>query len=153
MRGFVTLLPAGRVTLELHRTEALDPEVLAELKRLAQLGYTIALDDFVMRPDSLGLLEVAHYVKLDVQAFTRDQLSEQVAELEQHKVKLVAAKIEDHHTFDFCKTAGFDYFQGYFFCRPRAVAGNGIPANRLAQMRMMAVLHDPDGLGITLQQG
>ena len=41
MHGFVTLLPAGRVALELHRTEALDPEVLAELRRLGDLGYTI----------------------------------------------------------------------------------------------------------------
>ncbi|HET7428731.1 MAG TPA: hypothetical protein VFJ66_04720, partial [Gaiellales bacterium] len=28
MRGFVTLLPAGRVALELHRNDALDPDVL-----------------------------------------------------------------------------------------------------------------------------
>ena len=97
-----------------------------------------------MRDDSLPLLEVAHYVKLDVQAFTRDQLAEQVAELEPYNVKLIAARIEDHHTFEFCKEIGFDYFQGYFFCRPRTVAGHGIPANRLAQMRMMAVLQDPD---------
>jgi len=143
MRGFVTLLPAGRVTLELRRTEALDPAVLTELRRLAQLGYTIALDDFVMRPDSIGLLEVAHYVKLDVQAFTRDQLTDQVTQLQPHKVKLIAAKIEDHRTFDFCKEVGFDYFQGYFFCQPRTVAGRGIPANRLTQMRLMAVLQDP----------
>ncbi len=149
MRGFVTLLPAGRVTLELHRTEALAPEVLAELKRLAQLGYTIALDDFVMRPDSIGLLEVAHYVKLDVQAFTRDQLAEQVAQLQPHKVKLIASKIEDHLTFGFCKDAGFDYFQGYFFCQPKTIAGRGIPANRLTQMRMLAVLQDP---GCELEQ-
>ena len=144
MRGFVTLLPAGRVALELHRNDALDPDVLAELHRLSELGYTIALDDFVMREDSLPLLEVAHFVKLDVQAFTRDQLAQQVAELEPHKVKLIAAKIEDHLTLDFCKEVGFDYFQGYFFCQPRTVAGRGIPANRLTQMRLMAVLQDPD---------
>jgi c-di-GMP phosphodiesterase len=144
MRGFVTLLPAGRVALELHRTDALDPAVLAELHRLSDLGYTISLDDFVMRDDSLPLLEVAHFVKLDVQAFTRDQLAEQVAALEPHKVKLIAAKIEDHHTFEFCKTAGFEYFQGYFFCQPRTVAGRGIPSNRLTQMKLMAVLQDPE---------
>ena len=101
--------------------------MLAELRRLADLGYTISLDDFVMRPDSLALLEVAHYVKIDVQAFTRDQLADQVAQLETHKVKLIASKIEDHHTFEFCKDAGFDYFQGYFFCQPKTVAGRGIP--------------------------
>ena len=143
MHGLVTLLPAGRVALELHRSDVLDPQVLAELTRLGGLGYTIVLDDFVMRDDSLPLLEVAHYVKLDVRAFTRDELAEQVAELEPYSVKLIAAGIEDHPTLEFCKEAGFDYFQGYFFCRPSADAGHGIPANRLGQIRMMAVLQDP----------
>jgi c-di-GMP phosphodiesterase len=144
MHGLATLLPAGRVALELHHPDVLDPQVLAELTRLSGLGYTIVLDDFVMRDDSRPLLEVAHYLKLDVQAFTPDQLAEQVAGLKPYNVKLIATGIDDHTTFEFCNEAGFDYFQGYFFCRPRAVAGNGIPANRLAQMRMMAVLHDPD---------
>ena len=144
MDGLVTLLPAGRVTLELHRSGGLDPELLAELRRLGELGYTIVIDDFVTGDDNLSLLEVAHYVKLDVRAHTREQLAEQVAELKPHNVKLIAARIEDHHTFEFCRETGFDYFQGYVFCRPRTVAGHGIPANRLAQMRMMAVLGDPD---------
>ena len=144
MDGLVTLLPAGRVALELHRSDVLDPQMLSELTRLGGLGYTIVLDDFVMRDDSLPLLEIAHYVKLDVRAFTRDQLAEQVAGLEPYDVELIAAGIEDHHTFEFCKEAGFDYFQGQFFCRPRTVAGHGIPANRLSQLRMMAVLQDPD---------
>jgi EAL and modified HD-GYP domain-containing signal transduction protein len=144
MDGLVTLLPAGRVALELHLSDVLDSRVLSELTRLGGLGYTIVLDDFVMRDDSLPLLEVAHYVKLDVPAFTRDQLAEQVAELEPYDVELIAAGIEDHHTFEFCKEAGFDYFQGYFFCQPRTVAGHGIPPNRLSQLRMMAVLQDPD---------
>jgi EAL and modified HD-GYP domain-containing signal transduction protein len=143
MHGLATLLPAGRVALELHRSDALDPQVLAELERLGELGYTIVLDDFVMSEDSLPLLEVAHCVKLDVQAFTRDRLAAQVAELAPHHVKLIATGIEDHHTFEFCRDAGFDYFQGYFFCRPRTVAGHGVPANRLDQIRMMAVLQDP----------
>ncbi len=143
MRGFVTLLPAGRVVLELHRGEALDPAVLAELRRLVGLGYLFALDDFVIREDSLPLLEVAHFVKFDVQAFTRDQLAEQVGALREHKVRLVASKIEDHHTFEACKELGFDHVQGYFFCQPKTVTGKGIPSNRLTQIRLMTVLQDP----------
>ncbi|HET8805738.1 MAG TPA: HDOD domain-containing protein [Gaiellales bacterium] len=144
MHGLVTLLPAGRVALELHRSDLLDPQVLAELTQLGELGYTIVLDDFAMRDDCLPLLEVADYLKLDVRAFTEDQLVEQVAQLERYDVRLIAAGIEDHRTFDLCREAGFDYFQGYYFCRPRTVPGHGIPANRLAHMRMMAVLQDPD---------
>jgi EAL and modified HD-GYP domain-containing signal transduction protein len=144
MRDFVTLLPAGRVVLEMHRTEALDPDVLAELRRLAGLGYLIALDDFVIREDSMPLLEVAHFVKFDVQAFTRDQLAQQLHALRGHKVSLIASKIEDHHTFEGCKELGFDHFQGYFFCQPKTVTGKGIPSNRLTQMRLMAALQDPN---------
>jgi len=144
MHGLVTLLPAGRVALELHRSDVLDPQVLAELTRLSELGYTIVLDDFVMRDDSLPLLEVADYVKLDARNLSRDELAAQVAELEPYDVELIAAGIEDHPTFELCKEAGFDYFQGDFFCRPRTVAGHGIPANRLAQMRLLALLQDPD---------
>jgi EAL and modified HD-GYP domain-containing signal transduction protein len=121
-----------------------DPQVLAELERLGGLGYTIVLDGFVVRDDSLPLLEVADYVKLDARVFSREELAAQVAELEPYDVELIAAGIEDHATFELCKEVGFDYFQGDFFCRPRTVAGHGIPANRLAQMRMMAVLQDPD---------
>jgi EAL and modified HD-GYP domain-containing signal transduction protein len=143
MHDFVTLLPAGRVVLELRRDDALDPAVLTELQRLVGLGYLIALDDFVTRDDSLPLLEVAHFVKFDVQAFTRDQLAEQVHELREHKVRLIASKIEDHHTFEYCKQIGFDHFQGYFFCQPKTVTGRGIPSNRLTQMRLMAVLQNP----------
>ncbi len=144
MDGPVTLLPAGRVALELARSDKLDPELLAELRRLDELGYTIVIDDFVKGDDSLLLLEVARYVKLDVRAVAREQLAELVAELAPYNVKLIAAGIEDHDTFEFCRESGFDYFQGYFFCRPRSFAGHGIPANRLAQMRMMALLQDPD---------
>ena len=144
MHGLVTLLPAGRVALELHRADAVDAQVLAELERLGGLGYTIVLDGFVMRDDSLPLLEVADYVKLDARNLSRDELAAQVAELEPYDVELIAAGIEDHPTFELCKEAGFDYFQGDFFCRPRTVAGHGIPANRLAQMRLLALLQDPD---------
>jgi c-di-GMP-related signal transduction protein len=53
------------VALELQRADVVDAQVLAELERLGGLGYTIVLDGFVMRDDSLPLLEVADYVKLD----------------------------------------------------------------------------------------
>jgi c-di-GMP phosphodiesterase len=66
-----------------------------------------------------------------------------VARLELCKVRLIASKIEDHHTFEFCKQVGFDYFQGYFFCQPKTVTGKGIPSNRLTQMRLMSVLQNP----------
>ena len=100
MHGLVTTLPAERVALELQRADVVDAQVLAELERLGGLGYTIVLDGFVMRDDSLPLLEVADYVKLDARNLSRDELAAQVAELEPYDVELIAAGIEDHPTFE-----------------------------------------------------
>ena len=144
VNDFAQLLPAGRVALELDRSVAADPEVKPRLRELAALGYVICLDGFVARPDSMPLLEVAQVVKFDSLDFTDEQLREQVALLKPHPVRLAATRIEDHERFQSCVDAGFDLFQGYFFCQPKTLTGKGIPANRVALMQLVAALNDPD---------
>src|SRR5262249_30780409 len=106
-------------------------------------GYVIVLDDFVYTEARRRLLQVAHLVKLDVLVRTREQLAGEVARLAPYRVKLLAEKVEDYETFEFCRELGFDFFQGYFFCRPRTVAGKGIPAGQLARLQLLATLNDP----------
>jgi c-di-GMP phosphodiesterase len=140
---FAQLLPAGRVALELERSVAADPQVRPRLRELAAMGYVICLHDFVVRPDSMPLLELAQVVKFDALDFTGEQLRRQVALLKPYPVRLAAERIEDHARFQSCLEAGFDLFQGYFFCQPKTVTGKGIPANRVAQMQLVAALNDP----------
>jgi c-di-GMP phosphodiesterase len=144
LSDFVPLLPAGRVALEVTREIASDPDISTKLSELAEMDYLVVLDDFVMRADSVDMLELAHMVKLDVQSFTDEQLRAQVEALAEYKVKLIAERIEDHEQFERCRDAGFGYFQGHFFCRPKTITGKGIPANRLGQMQLVAALQDPN---------
>src|SRR5262249_3741593 len=60
------------------------------------------------------------------------------------KVKLVAEKVETIEVADATKAAGYDYFQGYFFCRPRTFATTHLPARRLAYVQLLAALNKPD---------
>lgn len=60
-----TLLPAGRAVIEVLETIAPDPAVLAACTRARDLGYRIALDDFVARPELEPLLALADIVKID----------------------------------------------------------------------------------------
>jgi c-di-GMP-related signal transduction protein len=133
LNDFVPLLPVGRVGLEMPRDIAADPDVAAKLGELGD-----------MRPDSARLLELAHMVKLDAQSFTDEQLREQIEAIAAHKVKLIGERIESYEQFDRCKAAGLGFFQGYFFCQPKTVAGRGIPSNRLAQVQLIAALQDPE---------
>jgi c-di-GMP-related signal transduction protein len=39
---------------------------------------------------------------------------------------------------------GFDYFQGYFFCRPELAGSRRLPVNRLSAIRLITKLNNPD---------
>ncbi len=49
------------------------PELWRELIELYEIGYLIVIDDFLIRPDSLPLLEIAGMVKFDMRRLTPEQ--------------------------------------------------------------------------------
>jgi EAL and modified HD-GYP domain-containing signal transduction protein len=133
-----------QVVLEILEDVVPDEQLIAGMRELARQKYIIALDDFVYREELVPLLEIAHIVKLDVMGVSREALEQRVAQLKPYKLKLLAEKVETHEEFELCKALGFDYFQGYFLCRPHIVEGKSLPANRLVIMRMLAALQKPD---------
>ena len=133
-----------RVVLEVLEDIEPDEELFAALRRLAAQGYIIALDDFVHRPQLEPLLEIAHIVKVDILGVEPDVLTERVARLRRDNLKLLAEKVETHEQFEHCKQLGFDYFQGYFFCRPNVIQRRVNPANRLVLLGLMAELQHPN---------
>ena len=108
-----------------------------------QDGYQIALDDFVLRESHRGLLDYADYVKVDVLALTDEELHEQVVILKEYPVRLLAEKVEDRKVYDQCLVLGFEYFQGYFFCKPQILEGVSLSSNRMAIVLLLAKLQDP----------
>ena len=138
MANYCESLPSERVVIEL--LESVEPDD-ALVKRLAQLksaGYHIALDDFICADPFYRLLESAQFVKLDVMACDQEMIERSVATLKKFPVQLIAEKVETREQFQFCQTLGFDYFQGYFFCRPltaRRLSRIASPSNRSRLMR------------------
>ncbi|MEW6647515.1 MAG: HDOD domain-containing protein [Pseudomonadota bacterium] len=133
-----------RVVLEVLEDVEPDAALLESLRRLARQGYIIALDDFVYRPELEPLLQLAHIVKCDVLGVDPAALAQRVQHLKQYKARLLAEKVETHEDYEYCKQLGFDYFQGYFFSKPKVVHGRARPANRLVLLNLMAELQHPD---------
>jgi EAL and modified HD-GYP domain-containing signal transduction protein len=57
---------------------------------------------------------------------------------------LLAEKVETREEFNAAKTAGFVYFQGFFFRKPELLQAKEIPANRLNYMRLLQAVSKPD---------
>ncbi len=137
-------LPKNRVVLEVLENIPMDDEVLQAMTRLSGEGYTLALDDFVYQEELRPMVERAKMIKLDVMALGPDRLNADVATLRQFPVKLLAEKVETQEEFELCKELGFDYFQGYFFCKPKIVEGKRIPPNHIAILSLLAKLQNPE---------
>jgi EAL and modified HD-GYP domain-containing signal transduction protein len=133
-----------QVVLEILEDIEVNEEFLNAVRKLRTEGYTIALDDFSYHPDLQALVKLSKIVKIDFTAMSREQIQAHVAALQEYKVELLAEKIETHEDFEFAKELGFDYFQGYFLCRPHIVSGRSLPSNRLAILRLLCELLDPN---------
>ena len=119
-------------------------KITAGVKRLKEQGYEVALDDFVYTSDYDGLLEIADYVKIDVIELSTEQVIQQLNILKKYDVKLIAEKIESPEMFSFCQEQGFDYYQGFYFCKPELVTKKHIPSNKIVVLNILQTLEDPD---------
>jgi EAL and modified HD-GYP domain-containing signal transduction protein len=138
------VLPTKNVVLEVLESIEPTPLLMQALAQARQHGYQIALDDFVVRDSHRALLELTDFVKVDILALTNQQLLEQIQVLKQYPVRLLAEKVEDQGVFKYCRELGFEYFQGYFFCKPQIVEGVKLSSNRMAIVLLLAKLQDPD---------
>jgi EAL and modified HD-GYP domain-containing signal transduction protein len=131
-----------QVVLEILENIEIDDQIITAVKNLSDRGYTIALDDFIYNKKMEPLIELAQIIKIDIRALNREELVEHVYILRKYDVKLLAEKVETQEEYEICQKLKFDYYQGYFFCKPKIITGKRPPANKLAAMRVLAKLHD-----------
>jgi len=133
-----------QLVVEVLEGQKVDAAMLHALKVLREHNYTIALDDFVLTPETESLIPYADIIKLDVlQLSTQDVLSH-TKYLKRFGIKLLAEKVETYEMLEFCKNAGFDLFQGYFLARPQIITGRKMSDNKQSVLQLLSALQDPD---------
>jgi c-di-GMP phosphodiesterase len=137
-------LPAERLIIEVLEDVEVDRETVQAVQALRDRGYTIALDDFVYKPELEPLIQLSDLIKLDVHALGSQGLWQQMGLLQKYGKRLVAEKVETHEELDFCKSLGFDYYQGHFLCQPKLVTKRTVPTNRMAKLSLIAELNNPE---------
>lgn len=134
----------NQLVLEILEDVEVTDDLVAAVKKLSDSGYMIALDDFIYHDKMLPLVEIADIIKIDILQLDETGLREHVKKLRQFNVRLLAEKVESQEEYELCKELGFDYFQGYFFCKPNIVESQRAPANRITIVNLLAQLQDPN---------
>ncbi len=137
-RNLPVAFPKNKLVIEILEGVHPSKRVLAVCRILREMGYRIALDDFVYHRNLEPFLELAHIVKIDVRLTPLDTLMRTLNHLAAHNVKLLAEKVETQEEFEKAVKLGFSYFQGYFFCKPQRIRIKELSSVKMNLMRLLA---------------
>lgn len=138
------LLPREMTVIEILEDVKPDPVLMDVCAQMAADGYTLALDDFVYRPELEPLISLADIIKFDFRLTSKAEIKATLKQLSGHNLVLLAEKVETYEEFEAARKMGFDLFQGYFFCLPEIVQGREIQASHLNLMMIMARINGDD---------
>ncbi len=141
---YATLLPKDGVVIEILETIEPDEEVLAACRALKDRGYVIALDDFVYDERFQPFIDLANLIKIDFKLSSPEHRRQAVARFAPRGIQLLAEKVETREEFAEARECGYNYFQGYFFCRPQIIPSVHIPAFKIHYLRILQAINQPD---------
>lgn len=136
------------IVIEVLAGSGFDAILLSSLRRWVKEGCSIALDNFVFDSKLTPFIELADYIKLDVQALGRDDFHKQVEALRGFSIKVIAEKVETWEDYQFCRLLGVEYFQGYFFEKPELMSSKASKVNSMTLLQLMSSLLNTSVLSI-----
>lgn len=157
-RGFVNIpvelirdplleaIPKERLVLEILESGRIDTATLLRCRELHELGYCLALDDYVPDDPREVLLPTVDYVKVDLRQTPRPRLGPLLHSLRRHPVRLVAEKVETREELERSRRLGFDLFQGFYFARPAILSGVSLDSTRTAIVSLLRLLREEEDL-------
>lgn len=113
-----TLFPKKLLVVEILENVAPKEEIIENCKHLKEMGYRIALDDFVYSEEYEDLIDLADIIKIDFLESSEEEIENISKVLKGRNIILLAEKVETREEFEYAKKLGFTLFQGYFFSKP-----------------------------------
>ncbi len=139
------LLPVQDTVVEILENVKPTPNLIEACHEFVQKGYIIALDDFKYTPDLKPLIELAHIIKFDFRESSLEEIQSYMQQIHRHDgLRLLAEKVETHDEFTAAKDMGFDFFQGYFFCKPELIKGKEISSSQISLLQLIAEVNRAD---------
>jgi EAL and modified HD-GYP domain-containing signal transduction protein len=130
INGTATTLPKESVVIEILENVYPDRDIISACKKLKQLGYILALDDFVLNPELDSLIELADIIKVDFLLTKSEERESIIKKINSLKIKFLAEKVESRAEYDQAFQLGYSYFQGYFLSKPIIIKGAVIKNNK-----------------------
>lgn len=132
-----TLFPSGNLVVEILEDCAPTAELLEAVKEMAKLGYKIALDDFIPSKEWKAFLPYISIIKFDIRQVSIEKAAMFIMRLSGTNIEFIAEKVETYEEFEQAKSAGFQYFQGYFFSKPEMITRKSLEPSFMTVIQLL----------------
>lgn len=140
----VAALPKNLVVVEILEDVEVTEEIIAACKKLKELGYILALDDFIFQPKYKPLIDIVDIIKVDFKLTKGYERKEIIRRIGSKKIKFLAEKVETMEEYKNAIDDGYSYFQGYFFSKPIILSAKDMPSNKNNHLMLLSELAKPD---------
>jgi len=117
---------------------------LESLKEIVKQGSKVAVYGYESTEAYNKLLSIAKTVKLDASQVSASDATALVADLKAKNIGVIITGIESEEQFDLYQVSDADYYQGYFFTTPVISGQKELSGNKLAMLKLLAEVNDPD---------
>ncbi len=132
------LFPKEHIIIEVLENIEPEPEVIEALREFKQQGFKIALDDFVYDSKFDPMISFSSIIKFDILATPLETIAPIISDIQSnHKISLLAEKVETHQQFEQAQKMGFVLFQGYFFAKPEIFTKKDISPGQITKMKLI----------------
>ena len=138
------LLPKNNVVIEILENIHPEPAVIDALKELRRRGYTLALDDFVEGEAFEEIMQLCQIIKIDMLNNSKESIKSILRKYANQGKIFLAEKVETQKEYEWCKTQGFDYYQGYFFARPSMLQSKEMAMSSSQYARLLEALYEKE---------
>ena len=141
-----TMFNNEKIVIEILEDVKLDGELVNKVLKLKRLGFTIALDDFVLNYKNEELIPLSDIIKIDFLLTDRDERLKIAYKLKGLDVELLAEKVETYEEYIEAQKLGCTYFQGFFFEKPQIIKARNLKSLNINHLKALEELRkeEPD---------
>ncbi len=122
----------------------MDERIVERLHQLHKKGYVLAVSDTTLTIHTFEKYNVVmdnfSYFKLDLSQELEKEVETMIESLKGSNIKVIGSKIDTHEKFDLAQEIGCDYFQGYYFAKPKILESDKLEASRANVLHLYNLL-------------
>ncbi len=144
MRESPFFLNRGSTIIQVSTTIEPDEAFIEKLTQFKEDGYMIALTDYVSEYPHRELVRMADIIQVNVEHTFATDLKMMMIEFKHSDHILLAKNIDTTAQYDLCVEAGFDLFEGYYFCQPTLTEGRMLQPSNYNNMEILKLANTPE---------